>query len=174
MKATGTPADASTLIYLAKADAVGLAARCIGTLEVPPSAWREAAEARQEKYQQEVGRMRLGEQSGFLRRVPLTERIKRRAGEIAFRYHLGAGESEVLALGDPGSHVILDETRALRVAEELGLAPIRTLRIPLLGVSQGRLSGHAAMDMFHRLAVESNARTEIVVRLEHSLRRYLR
>ena len=95
---TGIPADASVLIYLSKAEAFALAAKCVGPLEVSPAVWREAAEAWEELDAEEVGRMRVAERNRILKRVELGEKTKRRAGDLAARHRLGAGESEVLAL----------------------------------------------------------------------------
>jgi len=171
---TGIPADASALIYLAKAEAFALAAKCVGPLEVPPAVWREAAEAWEEIDAEEVGRMRVAEETGSLKRVTLSEKLKMRAGTLAYRHSMGAGEGEVLALATAGSHVMLDEHRATRVARKLGFVPIGTLRTPLIGAAQGHLSGPAAMELFHRLAEVSNARSDLVMRLEDLFRGSLR
>jgi len=162
------------LIYLAKAEAFVLAAKCVGPMDVSPAVWREAAEAWAEMDAVEVARMRVAAHDGILHRVELSEQTRRRAGDLAAGHRLGAGESEVLALAHVGDCVILDEDRATAVAKSMGLSPIRTLRIPVLGAARGTLSRTAAMEMLQRLALVSSAPSDLVKELEHLLGRYSR
>ncbi|MBI5709836.1 MAG: hypothetical protein HZC42_05935 [Candidatus Eisenbacteria bacterium] len=171
MEKAGSPADASTLIYLAKAEAFELAWKCVGRLAVPPSVWRESVEAGDRKGAVEVARIRLAHESGLVRRVQLSTRTATRAREIAARYLLGSGESEVLALGGRGGRVIVDEGRATRVAESLGLVPVSTLFLPVLGAARGRLGEPSAVELLRRLAGITGARADVTILLERLIRR---
>src|SRR5712691_5998002 len=93
------PGDASTLIYLAKADAFGEARRCLERIVVPPAVWREAVEDAEQLAYPDVPRIRRAEDEGFVLRVELDDELQAVAGTIATEHRLGVGESEVLALG---------------------------------------------------------------------------
>lgn len=174
METAGRPTDASSLIYLAKAEAFEPVRACVGRLVVPPSVWRESVAAGERMGAFEVARIRLAQEDGIVKRVELSERFGVRAREIAARYLLGSGESEVLALGRRGERVIVDEGRATRVAESLGLMPASTLFLPVLGATGGRLDATSALDLLHRLAVVTGARADVTLRLERVLRRHAR
>jgi len=168
----GPPIDTSSVIYLAKAGAFEDACRCVGSLRIPPAVWREAVEAGEARGAPEVAEIRVAVREGRLELATPSARIARRAREIASRHALGSGESEVLALARRGGRVIVDEARATRVAESLGLTPISTLFLPVLGVAEGRLALTAARELLHRLAGVTGARADVVLRLEQALRRY--
>jgi predicted nucleic acid-binding protein len=164
------PCDASTLIYLAKADAFAEGARCLGPLVVTPSVWREAVEG-ERIGAADVPRIREAERSGILHRLVLDESDQQLAESIATEHRLGAGESEVLALGRAIGRAVVDEGRASRVAESLGITPISTLFVPLVGLREQLLSQREALDLLRRLAVVAGARAEVVFALEEELRR---
>ncbi len=174
MDRSAIPADASVLIYLAKADVFAVAHRCIGALVATPAVWREAVEAGERKGAPEVGRIRVANGAGQLVRVHLAQGIAKHARELSARHQLGHGESEVLALGRRGGEVLVDEGRATRVAESLGLVPISTLFVPVLGAVHGQLDEPAARDLLHRLAVVTGAQADVILSLESILRRLMR
>lgn len=171
MKPRNALADASTLIYLAKADALPIAARCVGPLLIPPAVWKECVEAGERKGALDVARIRLAEHEGLVRPVELPARALARAREIAERHMLGTGESELLAMARAGQMVLLDEGRATRVAVSFGLSPISTLLVPVIGAFHGRLAVAEAKTLVRRLAVVSGARADLVLQLEAILGR---
>src|SRR6266540_1500479 len=77
------PGDASTLIYLAKADAFTEASTCIRTILVTPAVWREAVEEGERIGAPEVGRIRAAQERGLLRRVALSPDAEGRASRVA-------------------------------------------------------------------------------------------
>ncbi len=89
------PGDASTLIYLAKADAFTEASTCIRTILVTPAVWREAVEEGERIGAPEVGRIRAAQERGLLRRVALSPDAEVEAEAIRASHRLGLGESEV-------------------------------------------------------------------------------
>ena len=123
MKREAYPADASSLIYIAKADAFEEIMSCIDGIGVPPGVWHEAVDAGEEIGAAEVPRIRDAEARGFLQRLSLDEDQVALAASIASEHRLGRGESEVLALARPGTRAIVDEGRAARAARSLGIVP---------------------------------------------------
>lgn len=164
------PADASTLIYLAKADAFTEAAECLASLLIPPSVWREAVEEGERIGAPEVPRIHAAVGASFIRRVSLGREEQRLADAIATEHRLGAGESEVLALAKAFGRAVIDEGRASRVAEALGIVPVSTLFLPVLGRQRG-MTAPGSIALLRRLAVVAGARAEAVLALEQYLRR---
>jgi predicted nucleic acid-binding protein len=166
------PGDASTLIYLAKADGFGLASSCVDRLLVPPSVWREAVEEGDRIAAPEVPRIHAAAGAGFLARVELASREQRDSDEIATGYRLGLGESEVLAVARAGGTAVVDEGRASRVARSLGILSVSTLFLPVLGVRRQSLSTEEAVGFLRSLAVVVGARAEVVFEIEQRLREH--
>lgn len=165
------PGDASTLIYLAKADAFEAASSCVLTILVPAAVWREAVDAGEQFAYPDVPRIRHAESAGWLRRVDLSDDEQAVAGTIAAEHHLGLGESEVLAVAQPVGRALVDEGRAARAARALGIMPISTLFLPALGRRNGRLDEAAALALLRKLAIVTGARAEAVFAIEEHLRK---
>lgn len=164
------PGDASTLIYLAKANAFDEARACLDAILVPPAVWRESVEAGERIGAPEVGRIKEAVEAGFLRRVELREDVEEIANRIAAEHRLGPGESEVLALASGRCRAIVDEGRAARVARSLGITAVSTLFLPVLGRQRGGLAAEDAVRLLHRLAVVAGARADAVLMIEMYLR----
>lgn len=160
------PGDASTLIYLAKADAFADARSCIDGILVPPSVWREAVEDAERLSYPDVPRIRQAAEQGFLTRINLDDAARALAGTIATEHRLGVGESEVLALGRDAGRALLDDGRAARVASALGIVPVSTLFLPVLGCRGGGLDRVAAIGLLRRLASVTGARADTVYEIE--------
>jgi len=165
MKQQELPGDASTLIYLAKADGFTDARSCIDGILVAPSVWREAVEDGERFNYPDVPRIRAAAEDGFVSRVELDEAAQALAGTIATEHRLGVGESEVLALGRGGGRALVDDGRAARVASALGIVPVSTLFLPVLGCRRG-MEQAAASDFLRRLAIVTGARAETVFEIE--------
>ncbi|MGH3103777.1 MAG: hypothetical protein ACRDN6_06750 [Gaiellaceae bacterium] len=164
------PGDASTLIYLAKADVFDEAARCVAKILAPPAVWREAVDDGERSGYPDVARIRQAEHDGFVRRVVLADPIASLAATIARQYGLGLGESEVLALGQAIGRAIVDDGRASKVAAALGMQPVSTLFLPVLGRRSGSLDDREALALLRRLAVAAHARAETVYAIEQFIR----
>lgn len=165
------PADASSLIYLAKADAFEDASHVVRAILVPTSVWREAVAEGERIGAAEVPRIHVAADGGFLRRVELTESQDRLAGTIAAENRLGAGESEVLVLAARRKRAIVDEGRASRVARARGITPISTLFLPVVGRIAGDLDLEHAIDFLDRLAAVIGVRSDVAHEIEQRLRR---
>ena len=166
MNDRGTPADTSTLIHLAKADALAIAHGVLGPLAVTPAVWREAIESGERKGAGDPARIRSAVEEGLLIRVELNDKQVRRAAGIARDYRVGRGESEVMALTAAGSRVLLDEGRGTLAAQALGLVPVSTLYIPLFGYWTSTLERAEALRLLRALASVTGARAVEVIRLE--------
>lgn len=160
------PGDASTLIYLAKADAFAVAHHCLKRILAPPGVWREAVEDAERLAYPDVPRIRDAVEDGFVVRVELDDDAQVLAGTIATEHRLGVGESEVLALGRGTGRALLDDGRAARVAPTLGVQPVSTLFLPVLGCVHGGLESSAAVAFLRRLAIVTGARAETVYEIE--------
>ena len=160
------PGDASTLIYLAKADAFTDARNCVDGILVPPSVWREAVEDAERFSYPDVPRIRQAAEDGFLTRIELDDAAQALAGTIATEHRLGVGESEVLAVAREDGRALLDDGRAARVASALGIIAVSTLFLPVLGRRDGALDRAAAIGFLRRLAIVTGARADTVYEIE--------
>jgi predicted nucleic acid-binding protein len=165
----GIPADASSLIYIAKCDAFREMARCVPLVLVPLAVWEEAVEAGDRIGAPEVGRIKQASRVGLLERVDLSAGEIRVAHTLAETHRVGRGESEVLVLGKRHGRCIVDEGRASRVALSMGITPIPTLLLPVLGYRSGAIGRRGALDLIRRLAVVAGAKAEVVFAIEAEL-----
>ena len=166
MTGMSTPVDASALIYLAKSGGLSAASACFGVLLIPPAVWNEVIVAGLQRGSTDVAGIRAALDAGLVRATSLDAPLRRRALKIASQFGLGAGESEVLALGVTHELVLLDEHRATRAGKALGVTAIETLLVPALCVQAGVLNAPAAVDLLHAIARHTTVRAEMVRRVE--------
>jgi predicted nucleic acid-binding protein len=160
----GTPVNASSLIYLAKANALRVAAEYLGTLLVPPAVWREAVEAGEKRGRPDAAAIRIALEHGVVRHTPLVQKESERAERIARAFGIGAGESQVLTLGAEREVVLLDEHKATRAAGHLGILSIRTIVLPALCAQAGLLDRAGALALLDELSRHMTIPTESWVR----------
>src|SRR5882672_7019757 len=98
MDEPGIPADASSLIYLAKADLLREMRTCLGPVVVPATVWAEAVDAGERTGRTDPSRIRSALAEGWLRMTQLDQEVSNEAHAISTRYGLGRGESQVLAV----------------------------------------------------------------------------
>ena len=166
MGSKGTLSDASTVIYLAKADALAQAYVLAGGLLVPPAVWGEAVNVTEGRRQLDQQRIRSARDAGWIRVVSLSPSTARRAGQIGQQRRIGPGESQLLALARKGSFVLMDDRRASRVARSMRVIPMRTIAIPVLGMRRGLIAPSEALELLRRLAGIIGERADVVMRLE--------
>lgn len=152
MDETGTPADASSLIYLAKAGALAVTAELLGPLLVTPAVWREAVELGEGHGRPDASAVRVALEKGTVRQVRLEAAESERAIAIAKAFGLGAGESEVLAIGFQRDAVLVDERRASRAAGHLGILCVETILLPGLCAQTRILDRDRAFALLDELA----------------------
>lgn len=162
-------ADATCLIYIAKLDAFDRAARCMPRLLVAPAVWREAVVDGERFGYTDAHRIRTAAEMDIVRRVLPDEETQSRAAALAATWRLGQGECETLAVARRLGRALVDDGRAARVAEAIGVEPISTLFLPALGAMRG-MDNTMAIDFLRRLAVVANARAETVFTIEEFIR----
>src|SRR6266511_2738087 len=150
------PADASSMIYVAKANAFELLHRVFPRVEVPPAVWREAVIRGEEKGAPEVIRIRQAERRAWLRQTTLTPAQHRASRSLA-------------AVTRPGRRCILDDKRAVRVARERGVRPISTLLVPVIGWRRNLINAEEAVRLVRLLGVASGALGETTLVLEEEI-----
>jgi predicted nucleic acid-binding protein len=162
------PADASTLIYLAKANGFDLARTAVEALTVPPAVWEEAVVAGRDRGAPDVVGIEEARDTGFLRLAEWSTTLDRDAAAIRDGYQLGLGESQVIALGSKVGAAVIDEGRASRVAESLGIDVISTLLLPVIAVRRG-MDGTVAVMALRRMASIVGVRADVLVTLEAAI-----
>lgn len=160
------PVDASALIYLAKAEAFREAHASIGELLAPPAVWREAVEAGIRKGVPDPEVILRAQRVGWLRTIAIPPRAEESAHELARRYRIGEGESQVLAMAKPNGRVVIDDRRATRVAAALGYVPVPTVFVPIVGMRERGLSRQCAIDALRRLACVTSLSARQLTQLE--------
>lgn len=168
MSRRGLLSDASTLIYLAKADALPDAGRIAGALLVSPAAWRESVGTGRRGHAEAV-RIRSARKQGLIQILDLDARAERKAIELRSRHRIGLGESQVLAAARKSSTVLMDDRRAARVARVSGLIPLRTVSLPAFSCRRGLLGASEALALLRRLATVIPVRADVLMRLETDL-----
>ena len=166
----GTLSDASTVIYLAKADALAETHSFVGDLLVPPVVWEEMVDMVEGRGQLDQEKIRSARDAGWLQLLEFGPAVASRAIEIRERRRIGRGESEVIAAARKGSVVLMDDRRAARVARSMGLNPMRTISLPLLGLRHGLIASSDALELLWRLAKIIGERADVVMRLEADMR----
>lgn len=164
MDEPGTLADASSLIYLAKAGAIAVTTGYLGPLLVTPAVWAEAVDSGEARGSPDAARIRLDVEQGLVKQVRLDASSTQRARRIATQFGLGRGESEVLAIGGGKEFVLLDEHRATRAARHLGILCVETIVVPGLCVRAGVIGQAEALALLDELAKHSVIPTEPWVR----------
>jgi predicted nucleic acid-binding protein len=167
MKEAGPPADASSLIYLAKADAMAISAQILGPLVAVPAVWSETVVAGLRLGKPDAAKIQRAAEVGWMRRVQLTPTQEQSAGRLAAAHGLGRGESEALALAS--TEVLIDEGRGTKVARQLGLLPISTLFLPVVGLQRGVLGRRGALSLLRRIAPVTGVRADAVFVIERHL-----
>jgi predicted nucleic acid-binding protein len=166
----GILSDASSVIYLAKADPLHDVGALLGALLVPPAVWRETVEAGESWGQLDKARIRSARDQGFLQLVELDPATERRAIEIRRRRRIGFGECQVLAAARKGSLVLMDDRRAARVAMSMGISAARTISLPVLCWRRGLIESSDASELLRRLTEVIGVRASVLMRLEADIR----
>lgn len=164
MDDSGVPADASSLIYLAKTGGLQYAVACLGPLLMTPRVWVEVVEFGERRGATDVALIRAAIAGRSIRKSKLDEAHSERAERIAADFGLGLGESEVLACADQHPFVLLDEKRATRAANALGISTIGTIVVPALCARAGVLDKTAALVLLDAIARHTTFTNELMIR----------
>lgn len=162
--------DASTLIYLAKARGFKEVSSWVMPMDAPPAVWDEAVVAGARIGAPDVVEIQRAQRAGLVRQVQLSAKARTRAARIREEHRLGAGESEVVAIGHEYPFVILDEGRATSAALAMGLSVVSALFLPVLAYRRGSLTPSRARQLLRRLSMVTGASAEVLQRFEEELR----
>lgn len=165
MDERGVPADASAIIYLAKANGLGVARACLGPLLMSPTVWNEVVIAGARRGRAEVSAVERAALDGDVQKAAFDGALRRRARQFASRFGLGAGESEVLALGLQFALVLIDEHRATRASKVLGVFSVETAYVPAVCVQAGVLEAPDALELLHAIGRHTTVRAELMVHI---------
>jgi predicted nucleic acid-binding protein len=165
MTARGVPADSSAIIYLAKAGGLAAAHSRFGPLLMPPAVWAEVVIAGLRAGRTEVAAVEKAVENGHVQKAALDGTVRKRAHKLAQQFGLGAGESEVLALGHACELVLIDEHRATRAARVLGVCSVETALVPAFCVQAGVLDAAAALELLDAIGRHTKVRVELVIRV---------
>jgi predicted nucleic acid-binding protein len=165
MKSSGIPADSSSVIYLAKAGGLAVASARFGPLLMAPAVWTEVVVAGGRAGRTEVATIEQAVDAGHVRRTAFNSTLRKSAHQLAHQFGLGAGESEVLALGPGFELVLIDEHRATRAARAMGVWSIETALVPALCVQADVLDAAAALELLDAIGRHTKVRAELVFRV---------
>ncbi len=163
------PIDASCAIYLAKADGLTAASAALGPMLMPPSVWFEVVVQGERRAAPELQSIRRSVAAGALVPGRLDKAEIALARRIAADFNLGAGESEVLALGRRSDVVLVDDHRATRAGRTLGILTLETLMIPVLCRERGTLDGREASLLLEQIALQMDVSAERMLRVRRRI-----
>lgn len=158
----GIPTDVSAIIYLAKAGALQPASACFGPLLMPSAVMAEVLHGGARRAAGDVAEVERAIAQDFIEQVPTSAAIRRRAQELSRRFGLGAGESEVLAIGSAYDVLLIDDRRAARAGRTLKLAIIETAFVPGACVAAGVLEHPAAFELLNAIGRHTTMRAEVL------------
>ena len=158
-------------MYLAKAAGLAAAYARFWPLLMPPAAWAEVVTAGVRAGRAEVAAVEKAVADGYVQRAALDAALRRRAHKLELQFGLGAGESEVLALGPGFELVLIDEHRATRAAKALGVSSLETAFVPALCAQAGVLDAKAAHELLNAIARHTKVRAELAIRARQLIER---
>lgn len=164
MNEQGIPSDSSAIIYLAKAAGLTAAYARFGPLLMPPGVWAEVVTVGVRAGRAEVAAVERAVADGYVKRAELDVALRRRAHKLQVQFGLGAGESEVLALGPAFELVLIDEHRATRAAKALGVSSLETAFVPALCAQAGVLDAKAAHELLDAIGRHTMVRADLAIR----------
>ena len=127
--------DSSTLIHLSAIGRFPLLTDLFGRLTVTPAVWREVVE--QGKDRTRIAALEAAREHGALEvREPANQPLVR-----SLRHDLDDGEAEVIALAveNPGSLALLDESDARRLATSFGIEKTGAIGVLIRAKLEGRI-----------------------------------
>ena len=132
---------------------------------MPPAVWAEVVVAGLRAGRTEVAAVEKAVEDGHVQQAVFGGAMRKRAHRLAQQFGLGAGESEVLALGHDHELVLIDEHRATRAARVLGVCSIETALVPAFCVQTGVLDAATALELLDAIGRHTKVRAELVIRV---------
>ena len=169
MDGRGIPADASAVIYLAKAGGLAAASACFGPLIMAPAVWEEVVERGGKRGSADVPLVLEAEKAGHVRKVILSPAQDRRVITQFEEFQLGPGETEMLALASDHGWVLVDDLRATRASQQLGIQSVGTIVVPAVCVQTGVLEPEAGRELLYGIARHTTVRADMLRRVEQMI-----
>lgn len=147
-------ADASPLIYAAKANCLPVLTRVLGTVGLTPAVYREAITGGQKRGYPDAMRLEQAIADKKLLRLELIPAEQKLARALLASSNLGPGECETLAVGETrGLPVVLHDKKARRLAAVRGVETTQLPNILLVGLMRGLVNLAEFERTANRLAV---------------------
>lgn len=161
--------DASSLIIIAKLEAIDVLHEVYGTIGIPPAVFRETVQAGYERGKSDAFAIDAAIRSGQVVVVKLSP------GQSVFAQHLymtnmlGWGECESLAYAQTENiHVLIEERKGRSIARAEGINYTILQVFPLQGFIQRRISYDTCVNLLDRIAVMMNTDLAILHALQSS------
>lgn len=161
--------DASSLIIIAKLEAINVLHQVYGTIGIPPAVFRETVQAGYERGKSDAFAIDAAIRSGQVVVVRLS------SSQIAFAQYLymtnmlGWGECESLAYAQTKNlHVLIEERKGRSIARTEGINYTILQVFPLQGFIQRKISYDTCVNLLDRIAVMMNTDLAILQALQSS------
>jgi predicted nucleic acid-binding protein len=132
--------DASPLIYFARIDAIQLAAKVLGEIQVPPAVFEESVTAGRAGGYADAEVIAEAIAAGWLQQLTLDSESSQIAAELGQLPSLGLGECETIAHAKcQGLRAVLEDRRARRVATDLGVSTLGCIDVLYLALIRRKI-----------------------------------
>ncbi len=159
--------DASSLIIIAKLEAIDMLYQVYGTIGIPPAVFRETVQVGFERGKSDAFTIDAAIRSGQVVVVKLS------SAQVAFAQHfynanmLGWGECESLAYAKATNiQVLIEELKGRSVARSEGIGYTVLQVFPLQGFIQHKISYDSCVSLLDRIAVMMNTDLAILQALQ--------
>ena len=160
-------ADASSLIIIAKLEAIDTLYQVYGTIGIPPAVFRETVQVGFERRKSDAFTIDVAIRSGHVVVVKLS------SAHVAFAQHLymantlGWGECETLAFArDTNVQALIEERKGRSIARAEGIRYTTLQVFPLQGFIQHKISYDICVNLLDRIAVMMNTDLSILHALQ--------
>lgn len=161
--------DASSLIIIAKLEAIDILYQVYGTIGIPPAVFRESVQVGFKRGKSDAFAIDAAIRSGQIVVVNLS------SAQVAFAQHLytanllGWGECESLAYAkNTNAQVLIEERKGRSIARAEGIYYTVLQVFPLQGFIQHKISYDTCVNLLDRIAVMMNTDLAILQVLQSS------
>jgi len=143
--------DSTCLIYLARAGKLSLLGAVYRRVATPQAVFREVVSKGKEKGFIDAEVIEKAVKEGLIEVRALSKAQLNEAERLCALAEIGRGEAEAIILAKSGgSPLVVDDSKALGVAEMYGIETLRTTSLILRAVSQGIITKRDAKEMIEK------------------------
>jgi len=164
--------NSTPLIYLAKLGQLELLRGLFGQVRVSEEVWSEVLRGKQLGFA-DAGVVERAQREGWIKTIRLNERMRREVQKLleVFTDISAADASTIVLARELRVPAALDDSRAVKVAEALGVKHVGTLGILLLAVKRGLVKKERAKELVlslpeHGFYVAHDLLAELLKQLE--------